>query len=171
MESNSGLLQSCMEWEGKKKVESFMVGGVCHWHWHWLLCLITLCENLLYLFSKWLFPLLLHRNVIQVSQSWAAGSIGASRLRGYAGTLDVCECEIQTDQDKRSWKADHKVDLERNVAYCCSASFLGERKCWIWKCLWTKGRTSRREPEQQPGLQLLLRHNSVRKATTNHTVN
>ena len=66
-----------------------------------------------------------------MSQSWVVGPVRVGRLGGCAGTLDVCRHETGTDQDKHFWKADHKVDLERNAAFCCSAGFPGERKCWI----------------------------------------
>lgn len=116
--------------------------------------------------NKLLFPSLLNSNVNGVSQCWVsepAGSVRAGRLGGYGGTPNGCEHEIETDQDKYFWKADHKVDLEMNAAFCCSAGFPGEGKCWLWKGLWAKGRTGRREPKEQPGLQPLTRHNSTSK--------
>lgn len=135
----SWAMGCCRGWEGEK-------GRVIHGRSLSMTLAVVLISTVwkTSLFNKLKFPSVVW-NVKQVTQSWL---LGASRPGGYPGTLELWKPQTGTDQDKPFGKAD-KVGLESSSTFCCSAGFPRDRKCWIWKCRWGKGRTRRKKPMEK----------------------
>lgn len=153
-ELNRGLLQRVRR--GKKSSHSWWEGAVND---------IGCCA---YLHCVKTFILQINVSLCGEQNCKASDSeLAAWLCRDPPGTLEVWNVKLEQTRDKPFWKAD-KVGLESSSAFCRSAGYPRDRKCWILKCLWGKGRTRRKKPMEQlqsSGIEGLMRCNSPTRFT------